>query len=86
MGCTRKVDWSQQAYLSEAQWDRILADLPEPKRNPQGGRPPHCNRACLEGVLDVLVTGCQWSKLPKCFPSPSTCWRRFNEWTQTGVF
>lgn len=86
MGRTRKVDWSQHAYLSEAQWNRIGPEIPEPQRSPQGGRPPHCNRACLEGILYVLVTGCQWSKLPKCFPSASTCWRRFDEWTRTGVF
>ena len=40
----------------------------------------------MEGILFVLVTGCQWGKLPKCFPSSSTCWRRFDEWTRWGIF
>ena len=40
----------------------------------------------MEGILFVLVTGCQWGKLPKCFPSSSTCCRRFDEWTRWGIF
>jgi transposase len=80
------IDLSQHAYLSDAQWERIAPHIPEPEPNPLGGRPPHESRPCLEGVLYVLVTGCQWGKLPKCFPSPSTCWRRFDEWTHSGVF
>lgn len=86
MGCTRSVDLTQHAYLSDSQWERIKPHLPEPKRSPLGGRPPHSARACLEGILYVLITGCQWTNLPKCFPSPSTCWRRFDEWTRSGVF
>ncbi|WP_437194612.1 IS5 family transposase [Planctomicrobium sp. SH527] len=58
----------------------------EPLSQPKGGRPPHSQRACLEGILFVLLTGCHWEKLPKCFPSPSTCWRRFDEWTRWGIF
>ena len=72
--------------LTDAQWERISPHIPELERSPLGGRPPHSARACLEGVLFVLVTGCQWEKLPKCFPSPSTCWRRFDDWTHSGVF
>jgi transposase len=86
MGSTRTIDLSQDAYLSDAQWERLSPHIPELERGPFGGRPPHSARACLEGILFVLVTGCQWEKLPKCFPSPSTCWRRFDDWTHSGVF
>ena len=86
MPCTRKIDLVGNAYLSDAQWDRIKHLIPAPLPQPQGGRPPHANRDCLEGILFVLVTGCQWEKLPKCFPSSSTCWRRFDEWTRWGIF
>lgn len=86
MAATRKIDITQHAYLSDAQWERISPHIPELERSPLGGRPPHPARACLEGILFVLVTGCQWEKLPKCFPSPSTCWRRFDDWTHSGVF
>ena len=86
MGCTRTIDLVGNSYLTDAQWDRVKSYLPEPAPQPLGGRPPHSNRACLEGILFVLLTGCQWEKLPKCFPSPSTCWRRFDEWTRNGFF
>lgn len=86
MGCIRTVDLSRDAYLSDAQWERLSPHIPELERGSFGGRPPHSARDCLEGILFVLMTGCQWEKLPKHFPSPSTCWRRFDDWTQSGVF
>jgi Transposase and inactivated derivatives len=64
-----RLIWS--ATLSDAQWDRIKHLIPELLSQPKGGRPPDSQRACLEGILFVLLTGCQWEKLPKCFPSPS---------------
>ena len=86
MASTRKIELTGYTYLSDDQWDRISRMFPEPQDHPHGGRPFHSSRACLEGILYVLLTGCQWSKLPKCFPSPSTCWRRFDEWTRMGIF
>ncbi len=86
MPVTRKIDLAGYTYLTDAQWDRIAHLIPAPEEQPRGGRPFHSSRACLEGILYVLITGCQWSKLPKCFPSPSTCWRRFDEWTRMGIF
>lgn len=62
MAATRKIDLTQHADLSDAPWERISPHLPELERSPLGGRPPHPARACLEGILFVLVTGCQWEK------------------------
>ena len=86
MGTTRTIEIGQRAYLSDFHWDLIREHLLEPARNPLGGRPPHSNRNCLEGILYVLITGCQWEKLPHDYPSTSTCWRRFDEWIRTGAF
>lgn len=86
MACTRKIEIPRQTHLSDQHWERIRESIPEPERNPRGGRPRHSNRACLEGILFVLITGCQWEKLPSYYPSPSTCWRRFDEWSRSGVF
>ena len=52
----------------------------------RGGRPQAHPRDCLEGILWVLRTGARWKDLPECFLSKSTCWRRFRERTETGVF
>ncbi|WP_437186804.1 transposase [Planctomicrobium sp. SH668] len=86
MPCSRKIDLVGNMYLSDAQSDRIKHLIPQPLSQPKGGPPPHSQRACLEGILFVFLTGCQWEKLPKCFPSSSTCRRRFDEWTRWGIF
>ena len=36
------------------------------------GRPPADNRACLHGVLYVLVSGVGWDFVPGCFPCGKT--------------
>lgn len=75
-----------QPYLNDEQW-LLIADLfPEPPRTRVGGRPRVKPRKCLEGVLWVLRTGARWKDLPRQYPSPSTCWRRFKKWTESGVF
>lgn len=86
MGRTRNVDVSDDPHLTDKIWNKIGHLIPETEASECGGRPPHSTRACLAGVLFVLITGCQWQKLPKNYPSASTCWRRFDEWTSCGVF
>ncbi len=86
MGRTRKVDVSDDKHLTDKIWNKIGHMIPEPEISEAGGRPPHSSRACLAGILFVLITGCQWQNLPKNYPSGSTCWRRFEEWTSYGLF
>jgi len=40
----------------------------------------------MNGILYRLKTGCQWDAIPAEFGSRSTCYRRFVEWTNAGVF
>ena len=73
------------AQVTDEQWvsiARYFVDPPQPK----GGRPRVPARQCLEGVLWILQTGARWKDLPERYPSPSTCWRRLKEWTESGVF
>lgn len=72
--------------LTDEQWDLISEFFPEPPPRPQGGRPPVPARLCVEGILWMLRSGARWKDLPKHFPSPSTCWRRHNEWTTAGIW
>src|SRR5215831_5193573 len=46
------------------------------------------DRACLEGILFVLRYAVPWAELPAVegWPSGQTCWRRFHEWRQAGVW
>jgi transposase len=74
------------AELSDEQW-ALIADLfPSPPPDPRGGRPRADTRRCLEGILWVLRSGARWKDLPRSFPSYVTCWRRFAEWSLSGVW
>ena len=69
--------------LTNEQWQRIAEHLPEPKAQPgTSGRPPQDFRAVLNGILWIL----RWADLPERYPPKSTCHRRFQEWTESGVF
>jgi transposase len=75
-----------KSQLSDEQWDLIADMFAEYVPTRAGGRPPCPPRACLEGILWILRTGARWKDLPKCFPSPATCWRRLQEWSESGLF
>jgi putative transposase len=49
------------------------------------GRRTACWRACLNGIIYQLRTGCQWNKLPKHFGDDSTVHRWFQRWAQQGI-
>jgi transposase len=52
-----------------------------------GGRPRKPDRDCLNAILFVLRTGCQWEALNKTkFCAHSTAHDRFQEWQKAGVF
>jgi transposase len=69
--------------LSDAQWKLIAPHLPPPKRM---GRPRADDRRTLEGILWVLRTGARWQDVPREYGSPTTCWRRLQQWEAAGVW
>ena len=75
--------------LPDELWHEIEPLLPpHPPRTSKGGRPPVDDRDALRGILFVLKTGTPWQALPtEAFGvSGSSCWRRFDEWTDAGVW
>src|SRR5688500_10047998 len=46
------------------------------------------DRACLNGILFVLVTRMRWDRLPSQlgYGSGVMCWRRLRDWTTAGVW
>ena len=50
------------------------------------GRKPKENRTCLHALLYLLIAGCGWKLLPKCFPSHKTVQRRLRRWLKDDCF
>lgn len=73
--------------LTDELWCIMASVLPMHRPSAKGGHPRCDDRKCLEGILYVLRGGIAWRLLPKDFGvSPVTCWRRFDEWTNAGVW
>jgi putative transposase len=78
-------DWR----IPDELWDALAPLLPEHPNTHRfgGGRRRTPDRVCLEAILFVLRTGCQWKALDATrFCPGSTAHDRFQEWVQEGVF
>jgi putative transposase len=78
-------DW----HIPDDLWECISSLLPEHKNTHRfgGGRPRKSDRKCMEAILFVLRTGCQWKALNATrFCPSSTAHDRFQEWVAAGVF
>jgi transposase len=74
--------------VSDEFWSVVQSLLPAQLPKPKGGRPVADARACLLGIFFVLKTGGAWNSIPAELgaASPATCWRRFQDWTNAGVW
>ena len=74
--------------IPDALWKQMEPLLPERPKHPLGCHNPRVpDRDAMNGIFFVLRTGCQWNALSAtgiCSSSSSN--RRFNEWTEAGVF
>jgi transposase len=75
--------------VSDELWSKIQPLLPRHVNTHRfgGGRPRADDRKCLNGILFVLRTGCQWNALNATGICPSsTAHDRLQEWVKAGVF
>ena len=74
--------------LPDALWCEVEPLLPRHGPQHKGGRPFGSDRDCLRGIIFVLRSGIPWQMLPQeAFGvSGSTCWRRFRDWTEAGIW
>ncbi len=73
--------------LTDKQWEVIQPFIPEHAPRPDGrGRPRAEDRQVMNGIFWIMRTGAAWQDVPNRYPSGSTCYRRFHEWCQAGVF
>ena len=70
--------------LPDRQGQRLEPLLP-PER-PHTGRPNHCHRTILNGILWVLRTGAPWRDLPERYGRVGTVSSRFYRWRGAGVW
>ena len=82
----RVVDqWS----IPDDLWEAMAALIPQRVNTHPfgGGKPPTPDRVCMEAILFVLRTGCQWKALNATrFCPGSTAHDRFQRWVKEGVF
>lgn len=75
--------------VSDEFWEQVEPVLPVVQRRTRyPGRKRIDDRACLEAIMYVLKTGCQWAMVPaqQTGCSGKTAWRRMDEWAQAGVW
>lgn len=75
--------------LDDALWAIIEPHIPvKTRRFKHPGRKRVPDRACLTGILFVLLAGIQWEMLPQEMGCGCgmTCWRRLAEWHKAGVW
>lgn len=82
MGQGRQDMRGQQQDMNDAEWDILRTVLPQKH---QGPRRVH-DRRVMDGIFFVLRTGIPWRNLPECYGPYSTCFNRYNRWSQNGTW
>jgi putative transposase len=78
------VTQNYQTDLTDSQWDHIKDFLPPPK---QTRRPRSVEfRQIVNGILFLLVSGCQWRMMPKEYPKWQTVYHYFTKWKADGLW
>ncbi len=78
-----------ERLVSDEFWARVERVIPKvPRRFRHPGRKRVDDRCCLEAIMYVLKTGCQWAMVPvsETGCSGKTAWRRMDEWDRSGVW
>jgi transposase len=78
-----------ERLVSDEFWARVEPVIPRvPRRFRHPGRKRVDDRCCLEAIMYVLKTGCQWAMVPagETGCSGKTAWRRMDEWDRAGVW
>jgi len=89
-GESRRYTWDMnknQLYptdLTDCQWDCIKDLIPPAK---PGGRPRTLEmRAVINGILYIVVSGCQWRMLPREYPAWQSVYTYFRQWRDDGTW
>jgi transposase len=78
-----------QRLVNDEFWARVEPVIPKVERRfHHPGRRRVDDRCCLEAIMYVLKTGCQWAMVPvsETGCTGKTAWRRMDEWDRAGVW
>ncbi|MCB1806525.1 MAG: IS5 family transposase [Candidatus Competibacteraceae bacterium] len=75
---------SSRSQLNDQEWAKILAFLRQHPKVHVGSQ-RNCRRF-VEAVLWILRTGAQWRELPPSHGKWNSVFKRFNRWSQQGVW
>ncbi|HEU5380453.1 MAG TPA: IS5 family transposase [Ktedonobacteraceae bacterium] len=79
-----KTNQISPSDLTDRQWNGIKDLLPSAK---PGGRPRSLNmRAVINGIISLLVSGCQWRLLPREYPAWQCVYTSFQQWRDDGTW
>jgi transposase len=76
--------YDTRKLVSKSQFQQLVALLPTPKQL-RIGRKRIAKEALVRGILQVLVNGVAWGKIPECGCSYVSCYRYFKELQRRGV-
>jgi transposase len=73
--------------MSDVEWDLIEDLFPTWSAPGRMGRPAvHAKRDIVNAIFYVVTTGCQWRKLPACYPHWNTVHRYHVRWSRAGIW
>jgi transposase len=69
--------------LTASHWEKIEHVFPPQEPKAPGGRQKSSDREILEAILWLMKWDLNWRDVSEEYHlSPTTCWRRFNEWEE----
>jgi transposase len=77
---------AREQELLDNMWERVAPLIPPHPPHDKGGHPWEDDKVCFAGIVYQLRNAIRWQDMPSCFTSGSTCWRRFRDWTQAGIW
>jgi putative transposase len=78
------VKQNYQSELTDSQWNHIKDFFPAPK---QTGRPREVDFCrVVNGILFLLVSGCQWRMIPTSYGKWQTVYYYFAKWKKDGTW
>src|SRR6185503_3509912 len=84
------VVWLMETRLTDSQWSSLSIVLGPTRKKPilrrqrKGGRPAAPDRACFDGLLELVVRGTAWRRLPEELGHWTTIRRRIISWYRCG--